>query len=146
MSSDRTERYPASGYPYGYRYMMWPPPWAGYSMPYGYPPAYPMPQTPEAELEMLESYMKQLEGEREAISGEIEGIEARIEELNNIMEEGAPTDAQPRFGPTPFWGPAPYGPAYSPGQERRMLEQQADALERQIEGIKKRLEGLSGGE
>ena len=105
-----------------------------------------MPQTPEAELEMLESYMKQLEGEREAISREIEWIEARIEELNKIIEEGAPTDAQPQFGPQFLWGPVPYGPAYSPGQERRMLEQQEDALERQIMDIKKRLEGLSGGE
>jgi len=144
-STRRTRRYPAPGYPYGYPPVMLPPPWTGYSMPYGYPPAYPMAQTPEAELDMLESYREQLEGEREAISREIEGIEAKIEELKKLIEEGAPTAAPPQFGPMPFWGPASYGPAPTPEQERQMLEQQAEALENQIEAIKKRLEELRGG-
>jgi len=126
--------------------MMWPPPGIGYPMLYGYPPAYPMAQTPEAELAMLESYREQLEAEREAISREIEGIESRIEELKKLIEEGAATAAPPQLSPMPFWGPAPYGPAPTPEQERQMLEQQAKALEQQIEAVKKRLEELQRGE
>lgn len=145
-STRRMRRYQAPGYPYGYPQMTWPPPWAGYFMPYGYHPAYPMAQTPEAELDMLESYREQLEGEQEAISREIEGIEAKIEELKKLIEEGAPTTGPPQFGPMPFWGPTPYGPAPTQEQERQMLEQQAEALEKQIEAIKKQLERLRRGE
>lgn len=145
MSSTRkTRRYPVPAYHYGYPPMMWPLPWQGYPPLYGYLPAYPTAQTPEAELDVLESYREQLEVEKEAIIREIEGIEARIEELKKLIKEEATPAAAPPMGPMPFWGPAPYGPAPTPDQERQMLGQQAEALERQIEAIKRRLEELRG--
>ena len=143
----RTIRQPPRWYPYGYPPMaVWRSPWAGYEAPFGYPLAYTMNQTPESELEMLESYREQLDDERKALGGEIEGVEDRIEELKKIIEEGTPTTASSRLRAMPFWVPGPYGPAPTPEQERRMLEQQADALGQHIEAIKKRLDELGGGE
>lgn len=125
--------------------MMGPPPGPGYSMPYGYPPAYLGAQTPETEIEMLEHYMKQLQGERESINQELEDIESRIEELKKVIEGGEPPSAAPQLGPLPYWGQTPYYPAPEPEYERQMLEQQAKAMESQIESIKKRLKELQGG-
>ena len=125
---------------------MWPPGWAGYATPYGYPPAYPAAQTVEAELNLLESYRGQLEGEREAISIEIDGIETRIEELKILIEEGEGASAPTRLPPTPFWGQAFYGPVSTPQQERQTLERRSEAIEQQMEDIRKRLEELEGGE
>lgn len=96
-------------------------------------------QTPEAALEMLESYLERLGSDREPLR---QGIEARIDELKKLIKEGTPTTAAPPVGPTPFWNLAPYMP--TPEQEKKMLEQQAEALERQIETIRKRLEELRG--
>jgi chaperonin cofactor prefoldin len=145
-SEDETGKYTVPGYPYGYRYTMWPPGWAGYATPYWYPPAYPAAQTVEAELNLLESYRGQLESEREAISIEIEGIETRIEEQKSLIEEGDAASAPTRLPPTPFWAPALYGPATAPQQERQTLERRAEAIERQMEDIRNRLEELEGGE
>jgi chaperonin cofactor prefoldin len=145
-SEDETGKYTVPGYPYGYRYTMWPPGWAGYAMPYGYLQAYPAAQTIEAELYLLESYRGQLEGEWEAISIEIEGIETRIEELKSLIEKGGAASDSTRLPFTPFWGPAFYGPASTPQQERQTLELRAEAIERQIEDIRKRLEELEGGD
>jgi len=145
-SEDETGKYTVPGIQYGYRYAMWPPGWAWRTPPYWYPLAYPAAQTVEAELNLLESYRGQLEGEREAISIEVEGIETRIEELKRLIEEGDAASAPTRLPPTPFWGPAFYGPATAPQQERQTLERRAEAIERQMEDIRNRLEELEGGE
>jgi len=140
MSINGRPRYPPTGYPYGYPPMMGPYPGVGYPSPYGYPSAYPGAQTPEAELQMLESYMEQLKYEREAIDREIAQTETRIEEIRKMIEERGPSPTAP---PMPYWGAAPYGVMPPPEQERQMLEQQTNALESQIEAIKKRLDDLS---
>lgn len=101
---------------------------------YGYPYIYPKEPTPDAELEMLESYLTQLEDARETVN-------KRIEELKKMIEEGAKKGTTQITGLIPFWGLHPYG-ALTPEQERMIREQQAKALEDQIDAIKKRLEEL----
>jgi len=113
-------RYYSARYPYGYGY------W--------YPPTYPAAPTPDAELNMLSSYLEQLKDEQESVN-------KRIEELKKMIEEGARTGTSPTTVSIPFWGPMQYG-IQTPEQEKTMLEQHAKALEDQIEAVKKRLEEL----
>ena len=136
---------PPKLYPYGYTpFSAWRSAWVQYDMPFRYPLAYAMHQTPESELEIVEAYREQLECERLELDEDIKDVEDRIEELKKLIDEGA-TAASPRLGTTPFWAPTPYWPAPTPEQERKMLEQQSETLEWHIEAIKRRLKELDGG-
>ncbi|MGQ9680494.1 MAG: DUF5320 domain-containing protein [Candidatus Bathyarchaeia archaeon] len=105
---------------------------------YAYTPPYQVAPTPDAELEMLDSYFEQLKEEQERVS-------KRIEDLKKMLEEGAQTGTSTTAGPIPYWGLMPYGMP-TPEQERAMLEQQAKALEDHIDAVKKRLEELRKGD
>ncbi|MBS7631418.1 DUF5320 domain-containing protein [Candidatus Bathyarchaeota archaeon] len=105
-----------------------------YPLVYGYPPIYPNALSPDAELDMLGTYLEQLKNEQETIN-------KRIADLKKMIEEGGKTGTTQPTGSMPFWGPFPYV-MLTPEQERSILEQQAKMLEDQINAIKKRLEDL----
>jgi len=103
-----------------------------YPLGYGNPPTYPSALTPDAELEMLDTYVEQLRGEQEMVN-------KRMEEMKKLIEEGAQTGVAPPTGPMPYGMP-------TPEQEKTMLEQQAKELEGHIDAIKKRLDDLRKGD